>query len=102
MCFVTILTRGVPAGGGVGDILRKVGSSVSTHPTGVLEVDGGRGGGAATCLGTGLWVPHLSGGLKGVTFEWGAESIIFEFRSLEHSGEMETVLTAQLAIPVCS
>ena len=31
MCFVTILTRGVPAGGGVGDILRKVGSSVSTH-----------------------------------------------------------------------
>ena len=30
MCFVTILTRGVPAGGGVGDILRKVSSSVSS------------------------------------------------------------------------
>ena len=47
-------------------------------------------------------MPHLSGGAEGVTFEWGAESIIFEFRSLEHSGEMETVLPAQLAIPVCS
>ena len=62
MCFVTILTRGVPAGGGVGDILRKVGSSVSTHPTGVLEVDGGGGG---------RYMPWNRA--VGATFEWGAE-----------------------------
>ena len=47
-------------------------------------------------------MPHLSGGLRVSHLSGGLKGVIFEFRSLEHSGEMETVLPAQLAIPVCS